>query len=380
MSCSKCPVPDSDDDTKSSEQLVATYDELPSNPVEAMSVSQRTNCSSHRVDAVLKSSDVRQCSTASNRRRGRHRRSAKTGPIKANSYHSLCVVANRYTRRPSSTDEDISDVITDRNPPVAGSDHFGGEQFSKQSAYSESSNSSELPSPGKPVVRRMIPGDSSSSPRKGCSGETGADALVCMICNKRCARSSALTRHIRTHSSQTYSCNACQLTFVSPVTYKRHARSVHSARRVFKCSFSGCSFGSDRLSSVERHAVIHSAVRVYSCNRCGKTFAQENGLSSHLRSCLETRSYLCDLCGTSFNHLQSMQSHRRIHTGEKPFECDVCRSHFADYRNLKRHRRIHDNAFPYVCVLCSKKFRHSNSLKSHVISCHQIVDEQSVDK
>jgi uncharacterized Zn-finger protein len=199
-----------------------------------------------------------------------------------------------------------------------------------------------------------------------------AESLVCGTCGKRCTRASALTRHARSHAKQTFRCSHCDTSFSNPVEYKRHVISEHGAQRVFKCSFDGCQFAADRLSTVERHAVIHSEVHVHSCNRCGRTFAQENGLHSHLRSCLETRSYLCDLCGAAFNHLQSMQSHRRVHTGEKPFQCTDCGSHFADYRNLKRHRRIHENAFPYVCVVCSKKFRHSNSLKSH-LACHQVV-------
>jgi uncharacterized Zn-finger protein len=212
--------------------------------------------------------------------------------------------------------------------------------------------------------------------KKNVSGGRGegydASSLACATCGKKCTRASALTRHARSHAALTFRCSLCDVSFSNPIEYKRHAVSEHGSQRVFKCTFDGCQFAADRLSTVERHAVIHSQVHVHSCNRCGRTFAQENGLHSHLRSCLETRSYLCDLCGAAFNHLQSMQSHRRVHTGEKPFQCTDCGSHFADYRNLKRHRRIHDNTFPYVCVVCSKKFRHSNSLKSHLAS-HQVV-------
>lgn len=197
----------------------------------------------------------------------------------------------------------------------------------------------------------------------------------CKVCFKKFTRASELTRHSRCHSSQTYTCQHCSLEFVNPLLFKRHSVCMHGERQAFVCPQPDCTFKSDRLSNVEKHAVIHTDVKMFTCAKCGKSFAQDNGLRSHLLSCTQARSFLCDLCGAKFNHLQSMRSHRRVHTGEKPYRCSDCGSQFADHRNYKRHRRIHENIFPYQCLFCNKHFRHSNSLKAH-LSMHNICTDE----
>ena len=158
----------------------------------------------------------------------------------------------------------------------------------------------------------------------------------CALCCKRFKRASELGRHERGHSKQTFQCRTCLLEFSNVVGFKRHCKGVHGIHHPFVCLHPDCNYRSDRLSCLEKHSIIHSSVKLYTCMFCGKSFAQDNGLRSHLLSCTQAQSYLCDLCGAKFNHLQSMQSHRRTHTGEKPYQCNDCGSQFADHRNFKR--------------------------------------------
>lgn len=199
----------------------------------------------------------------------------------------------------------------------------------------------------------------------------GSPLFSCTFCSRRFGRASELTRHQRSHSSQLYRCPHCSSEFTNPILYKRHFICIHGERNAFFCVHPFCTFRSDRLSNLEKHAIIHTDVKSFTCSHCGKSFSQDNGLRSHLQSCTQAQTYLCDICGAKFNHLQSMTSHRRVHTGEKPYRCTDCGSQFADHRNFKRHRRIHENVFPYPCIFCDKRFRHSNSLKSHM-SVHDV--------
>ncbi|CAH1797406.1 unnamed protein product [Owenia fusiformis] len=190
----------------------------------------------------------------------------------------------------------------------------------------------------------------------------------CHVCCKKYARSSEITRHMRIHTGESFECKECDVTYTSVRGFKAHQIEIHKDPKPFRCSFEGCDFHSDKPSNVHKHTVIHTGVKLYTCERCNKSFAQANGLTSHLRSCMQVRGYLCDHCGAKFNHLGSLKSHRLVHTGEKPHTCSQCGARFSDHRNFRRHMRIHMNEYPYACDLCDKKFRHSNSLKTHMVT------------
>lgn len=188
---------------------------------------------------------------------------------------------------------------------------------------------------------------------------------------KQVLTSANLTCENATLPVQRFRCNICYEEYVKAKVFKVHMTEMHKVVKPFVCDFNNCNFRSDRYSKLQKHVDIHSGSKAYACPNCGKKFAQQKGIVSHRRSCIEQRTHECSICKEKFNYAAALKVHFRHHTGEKPYSCAKCPATFADSSNYKRHLRTHENVCPYPCRLCPKQFRHSNTLKAHLAACHK---------
>ena len=140
-------------------------------------------------------------------------------------------------------------------------------------------------------------------------------SFPCDICSINFGRQMELTRHMHTHSRDPYVCPYCEYESDNPWQYKHHMADAHDDLKPFRCKVDGCVFRANKPCNLVVHSAIHDPEKKFKCTKCMKSFAQNSGLRSHLRSCYQERTFSCHLCGCRFNHAQSLTSHMRKHTG-----------------------------------------------------------------
>lgn len=73
-------------------------------------------------------------------------------------------------------------------------------------------------------------------------------------CTKAFAHPSALSRHNRTHTQDTqYQCNYCDFKSVDKGNLNRHIAQKHKDKKVFNCTFGGCTFGANKQAELKKH-------------------------------------------------------------------------------------------------------------------------------
>ena len=141
-------------------------------------------------------------------------------------------------------------------------------------------------------------------------------SFPCEICSINFGRKMELTRHMHTHSRDPYICPYCEYESDNPWQFKHHMADAHDDHKPFRCKVEGCVFRANKPCNLVVHSAIHNPEKKFKCTKCLKSFAQNSGLRSHLRSCYQERTFSCHLCGCRFNHAQSLSSHMRKHTGK----------------------------------------------------------------
>ncbi|XP_059203373.1 zinc finger protein 91-like [Centropristis striata] len=193
---------------------------------------------------------------------------------------------------------------------------------------------------------------------------TGEKAFSCSMCEKRFAKKTYLTRHIRCHTGEKpYSCSICDKRFVRKSQLNHHMM-THTKEKPYSCSV--CSKGFTGSGDLVRHMRIHTGEKPYSCSLCSKGFTGSGDLVRHMRIHTGEKPFSCSVCSKGFNGRRDLEKHMRIHTGEKPFCCSVCGKVFTERGNLERHMRIHTGEKPFSCSVCSKGFTERGNLERHM--------------
>ena len=69
-------------------------------------------------------------------------------------------------------------------------------------------------------------------------------------------------------------------------------------------------------------------------------------------------------------------AHQRVHSGDKPYSCAGCGTKFRLNGNLKTHAWLHVGGEEFQCHLCEKVYPHADNLRQHILSFHEVMDEE----
>ena len=198
---------------------------------------------------------------------------------------------------------------------------------------------------------------------------TNVKPYVCSRCNKAFNQSSTLKKHIRTHRGERpWCCSHCDKTFSQSSSLSRHIRNL-TGEKPHVCP--RCSKAFNHSSSLKRHIRTHTDEKSWCCSYCDKKFRDSSTLKRHIRTHTDEKPYVCPHCNKAFNHSSTLKKHIRTHTGEKPYCCSHCNKRFRHSSTLKEHIRTHTDTKPFSCPDCGGGFKHSSSLHRHIRIHHK---------
>ena len=177
-------------------------------------------------------------------------------------------------------------------------------------------------------------------------------------------------------------CDACDITYQSTNSLKRHNNQIHSDHPDYQCP--KCSKRLGGKLELEKHMQTHDTDNFFKsvCGFCGKKSKTEESHSNHIKyNHTKERVHKCNICPKVFPYKSALESHKSGHENEtKPLEkyldCDQCPQKLKTKLTLGIHKMMHAGITPYGCDFCEKKFRQSAHKRTHQRNVHMA----SVDK
>ncbi|XP_019740133.1 zinc finger and SCAN domain-containing protein 21-like [Hippocampus comes] len=182
--------------------------------------------------------------------------------------------------------------------------------------------------------------DGDKHSKSDMTGRTAGKRWKCSQCGRTFDYSSALIKHIRTHTGE----------------------------KPFKCSVCGKSF--THKGNLTAHTRTHTGEKPYGCSICNKSFTGHSALTKHTRIHTGEKPFRCSVCGKRYTQNETLKAHSRTHTGEKPYSCLVCHKRFSSHSSFARHRRTHSDEKPYSCLVCNRSFRSNSAFARHRKKTH----------
>ena len=165
---------------------------------------------------------------------------------------------------------------------------------------------------------------------------TGERPFSCVTCGSSFAQSSTLTNHMRTHSTESYTCQYCGKVLKHPSSLKIHERQ-HTGQNMSRCSVCGAEFTCN--STLKAHMESHSDIKQL-CPVCGKYFKRMS-FRHHLLTHDNDKKFICKLCNKMFKTSRGLKDHLNRHSGNRPFICGYpdCYKSFVSRKALLGHAR-----------------------------------------
>ena len=135
------------------------------------------------------------------------------------------------------------------------------------------------------------------------------DSCICPKCGKMFNNRSNLNRHIAVHSKQgRFFC--CGKPFQDSYHLRLHRASKHGGPKDYVCSFCRKSFSS--FSALTKHQKTESKESFVKCEVCQLEVRDKNALKEHMASHGSEGTYACDMCDKVYKQKCSLSRHRKI--------------------------------------------------------------------
>ncbi|KRZ67971.1 Zinc finger protein, partial [Trichinella papuae] len=159
-----------------------------------------------------------------------------------------------------------------------------------------------------------------------------------------------------------FRCAKCNYSTYSNYRLKKHAMSVHSVAKTFKCQL--CDFQCEYNRQFYQHMREHFPGPPFVCDICGHNTRRISLLLDHRLTHTDQWPLECPHCNQRFRTQSNLKCHLDWHA-PKTFPCSVCNNSFSSKRRLQIHMRSHDTLRPYHCEHCGFISKYRSHLQTH---------------
>ncbi|CAH2237259.1 jg11228 [Pararge aegeria aegeria] len=161
---------------------------------------------------------------------------------------------------------------------------------------------------------------------------------------------------------------------------------VEPSKKIYSCSFDGCTSVFDRPYRLAQHRLVHANVKPFTCQepKCEKAYTSKSHLDRHIKTAHkesdENLLYCCPKCMKKYVNRQNLKRHIKVShiDNNKPFCCGLCRMYFKKMHQLRAHMYVHNGVKPFRCPMCERDFVTLYEKKKHMRN-HKVYECEHCD-
>ncbi|KAF6033279.1 hypothetical protein EB796_008412 [Bugula neritina] len=144
------------------------------------------------------------------------------------------------------------------------------------------------------------------------SARLAKDSLLNVNNSSNTHDSNSKTKHVMVHTrGKLNSCTKCDHQCLSECNSDMN-NSIDRVEKYYQCN--QCDYEFRRKSALTQHMKSHTSNK--SCSECGHRFCTEHVLSNHISIHKDEKSFQCSRCDYKCNQKSSLAKHMLTHTGE----------------------------------------------------------------